>query len=406
MAIKLFSDKEDCCGCGACMNICPKSAITMRPDEAGFLYPAIDDKLCIECKACQKVCNYQNGHELNEPKKAFAAVNSNKKQLMLSASGGVFSAIATKILKEGGVVFGATLSFDNGYANPHHIGIESINELPKLQGSKYVQSKIGDTYKQAKRYLSAGRTVLFSGTPCQIDGLYGYLKKDFDNLFTIDVICHGVPNEKFFNDYLEEERKRRKARKITGYTFRDKSQGWGMVGRIDLLKKDGSSDSVYIPARLESYYTLFLDAAIYRENCYSCKYAAQKRIADLTIGDFWGIETEHPELLVDNSCSIRDGISCVLANSNKGISICRNMKEILQFHDSSFEKISHKNGQLIEPSHKMNSRSAIMQIYTEKGYVAVESWFRKKYKKQIVMHTLYHRLPIKLRLRIKQVLKG
>lgn len=406
MKFQIFSDKKDCCGCGSCMNICPKNAITMEPDQEGFLYPVINNKLCIECGSCKKVCNYQNNHELNEPKKAFAAANRDEKQLMVSASGGVFSALASKMLKEGGVVFGATLSVENGYANPHHIGIESIDDLPKLQGSKYVQSRIGDTYRQARQYLLEGKRVLFSGTPCQIAGLYGYLKKDYDNLITVDVICHGVPNEKFFNSYLEYEKNRRKAKEVTGYTFRDKSKGWGMVGRIDLLKKDDSCYSVYIPARLETYYTLFLDGSIYRENCYSCKYATKKRGSDLTIGDFWGIKTEHPELLAHNGYSIQNGISCVLANSDKGISVCQDMKEILQLHDSSFEKVSRQNKQLIEPSHETKDRAVIMKLYVEKGYEAVEKWFRKFYKKQIIVHSIYHAIPIKMRLRIKQILKG
>lgn len=136
MKIKIFSEKKDCCGCGSCMNICPKNAISMESDKEGFLYLAINNSLCIGCGSCKKVCNYQKGHELNDPKKACAAVNKDKNQLMLSASGGVFSVIALRILKEGGVVFGTTLNFDNGYANPHHIGIESMEDLPKLQGSK------------------------------------------------------------------------------------------------------------------------------------------------------------------------------------------------------------------------------------------------------------------------------
>lgn len=378
----------------------------MRPDEAGFLYPVIDDNLCIECKACQKVCNYQNEHQFNEPKKAFAAVNRNKKQLMLSASGGVFSAIATKILKEGGVVFGATMSFENGYADPHHIGIESLDELPKLQGSKYVQSKIGDTYKQAKRYLSEGRTVLFSGTPCQIDGLYGYLKKDFDHLFTIDVICHGVPNEILFNGYLQAERKKRTAKEITGYAFRDKRKGWGMNGRIDYIRKDGLRKSDFIPARLTSYNTFFLDGDIYRENCYSCVYARKDRSSDLTIGDYWGIEIGHPELIKRENLNERDGISCILANSEKGISLCENMEDVLQLYESEFNKVSHKNGQLNRPSSKGMQREKIFAVYKSDGYNGVEKWFGETYKNKIVLYTIYYAVPRKLRLIIKHILKG
>ena len=405
MAIELFSDKKDCCGCGACMNICPKNAITMEADQDGFLYPVINSDLCIRCKACKTVCNYQKKHELNEPQKAFAAVNRNEKQLMLSASGGVFSAMATKILKEGGVVFGATLSFENGYANPHHIGIDSIDDLPKLQGSKYVQSNIGDTYRLAKRYLLEGRKVLFSGTPCQIDGLYGYLKQDYDSLITMDVICHGVPNEILFNGYLQAERKRRAAKEITGYAFRDKRKGWGMNGRIDYIGKDGLKKSDFIPARLTSYNTFFLDGDIYRENCYCCIYAKRNRPSDLTIGDYWGIEIEHPELLGKNGFNEKNGISCILANSAKGIAICDTMKDSLQLHESSFLNVSHNNGQLLEPSKEGQAREKIIKIYKSNGYTAVENWFRKKYKKQIIIHTIYNKIPRGLRLKIKKCLK-
>lgn len=406
MTIKLFSEKKDCCGCGACMNICPKKAITMEPDRAGFLYPMINHELCIECGVCQKVCNYQNEHELNEPKKVFAAVNREKKQLMLSASGGVFSAIATKVLEKGGVVFGATLSFDNGYANPHHVGIESINELPKLQGSKYVQSKIGDTYNQAKKYLLAGRTVLFSGTPCQIDGLYGFLKKNYDNLITIDVICHGVPNEMFFNDYLEEEKKKRKAKTVIGYTFRDKSKGWGYTGRLDLLLQDDTQHSFFIPARTASYNTLFLNGNIFRDSCYSCKYASRSRSSDLTIGDYWGIEAEHPDLLKQGKFNQEKGISCVLANTSKGMLLCDKMNSLLNMEVSTYEKVSKHNGQLIKPINKGKNRSEILMMFESHGYSAVEKWFRKTYKNEMILHTIYNAIPVKLRLHIKQILKG
>lgn len=406
MAIELFSDRKDCCGCGACMNICPKNAITMEPGQNGFLYPVVNSDLCISCKACKKVCNYQNEHELNEPKKAFAAVNRDEKQLMLSASGGVFSAIATKILKEGGVVFGATLSFDNGYANPHHIGIESIDDLPKLQGSKYVQSKIGDTYRQAKRYLLEGRKVLFSGTPCQIDGLYGYLKKDYDSLITVDVICHGVPNEILFNGYLQEERKKRSVEVITGYAFRDKRKGWGMNARIDYIRKNGKKKSDFIPARLASYNTFFLDGDIYRENCYFCVYAKKNRSSDLTIGDYWGIEVEHPEIIGKDKFDERKGISCILANTEKGVNVCEHTEDILQLHESEFDKISHKNGQLNKPSVKGKARKIIFEIYKDDGYGEVENWFKRKYLKQIVVHAAFNRIPRKIRIKIKSLLKN
>lgn len=406
MAIVLFEDKKECCGCGACMNICPKNAITMEPDPSGFLYPCIHDDICIECGACKKVCAYQNDINLNEPLAVYAAVNRNEEQLMFSASGGVFSAIAEKVLNENGVVFGATLSFENGYAYPHHIAVETIEDLPKLQGSKYVQSSIGNTYEEAKKFLLSGRKVLFSGTPCQVAGLYGFLGKDYEELITVDVICHGVPNEAFFNGYLQEEKKKRNAKMVTGYAFRDKTKGWGYTGRIDLLKKNDECQTVYVPARAVSYNTLFLNGEIFRENCYSCKYARKSRPSDMTIGDYWGIETEHPELLGKNGFDERKGISCILANSEKGIAICKNMKDLLRLHESSFKNVSHKNGQLKAPSPEGKAREEILKIYESNGYPAVEKWFQKKFRKQIIIHTLYNKIPRGLRLSLKKLLKG
>lgn len=403
--IILFDDKKNCCACGACMNICPKNAIKMQEDEYGFLYPQIDENKCVQCGACKKVCSYQKEHVLHEPKKVFVAVSKNKNQLLNSASGGVFAAIATKILNDGGIVFGATLDFENGHANPHHIMIDNKNELIRLQGSKYVQSSIRDAYSKAKEFLLKGRIVLFSGTPCQIDGLYGYLGKKFENLITIDVICHGVPNACFFDDYLQIEKRKRKADRIIDYAFRDKIKGWGMNGRITFVKNK-SKKMVYIPARLNSYNTLFLDGMTYRENCYECKYARRERCADLTIGDYWGIEKEHPELLKDKRYNEKEGISCILANTKNGIEICKDVNKMIQMDNSTFVKVSHRNGQLNEPSKKPDNRKFIMEKYSTDGYLVIEKWFRKKYSKQIIVHKIYNMIPRTIRLKLKEMIKG
>lgn len=402
--IVLFDNKVNCCACGACMNICPKGAITMIEDEYGFLYPEINKELCIKCGVCKKVCAYQNISPTKRPLKAFAAVNKNKEQLMKSASGGVFSALATNVLNKGGVAFGATLTFEDGHAIPKHIAIDHVEQLPLLQGSKYVQSSIGDTYKQAKMYLQEGRLVLFSGTPCQIGGLYGYLGKDYENLITIDVICHGVPNAKMFDDYLQNERIKRKAQLVIGYSFRDKKKGWGMNGRLDLQFADKKVKSFYIPARLASYNTLFLDGDTYRENCYSCKYAGALRPADLTIGDYWGIEVEHPELLKKKQYEERYGISCILANTDKGIMVCEGINNQI-LAESTFEKVSNKNGQLKEPSRKSIKRDYVLDLYTQNGYRNLDMWFQNSYRRQIMVHSVYNVLPRTIRAKIKRLLK-
>lgn len=404
MEIVLFDNKVNCCACGACMNICPKGAITMIEDEYGFLYPEINKELCIKCGVCKKVCAYQNISPTKRPLKAFAAVNKNKEQLMKSASGGVFSALATNVLNKGGVAFGATLTFEDGHAIPKHIAIDHVEQLPLLQGSKYVQSSIGDTYKQAKMYLQEGRLVLFSGTPCQIGGLYGYLGKDYENLITIDVICHGVPSAKMFDDYLQNERIKRKAQSVIGYSFRDKKKGWGMNGRLDLQFADKKVKSFYIPARLASYNTLFLDGDTYRENCYSCKYAGALRPADLTIGDYWGIEVEHPELLKKKQYEEHYGISCILANTDKGIMVCEGINNQI-LAESTFEKVSNKNGQLKEPSRKSIKRDYVLDLYTQNGYRNLDMWFQNSYRRQIMVHSVYNVLPRTIRAKIKRLLK-
>ena len=404
MEIVLFDNKVNCCACGACMNICPKGAITMIEDEYGFLYPEINKELCIKCGVCKKVCAYQNISPTKRPLKAFAAVNKNKEQLMKSASGGVFSALATNVLNKGGVAFGATVTFEDGHAIPKHIAIDHVEQLPLLQGSKYVQSSIGDTYKQAKMYLQEGRLVLFSGTPCQIGGLYGYLGKDYENLITIDVICHGVPNAKMFDDYLQNERIKRKAQSVIGYSFRDKKKGWGMNGRLDLQFVDKKVKSFYIPARLASYNTLFLDGDTYRENCYSCKYAGALRPSDLTIGDYWGIEVEHPELLKKKQYEERYGISCILANTDKGIMVCEGINNQI-LAESTFEKVSNKNGQLKEPSRKSIKRDYVLDLYTQNGYRNLDMWFQNSYRRQIMVHSVYNVLPRTIRAKIKRLLK-
>ena len=405
MGIVLFENKKICCGCGACASICPKGAISMQPDNHGFIYPVIDSGLCVSCGACKKVCAYQNESPLHEPLQAYAAVNKVREQLNKSASGGVFAAVATYFLENNGAVFGASLDFENGHPIAHLIEIEDIEQLKRIQGSKYVQSSVEKTYKQAKLKLDEGKKVLFSGTPCQIAGLYGYLRKDYSNLWTIDVICHGVPNLKFFDDYLHIEGEKRGGVPI-GYSFRDKKHGWGMNARLDIKSKSGKEKSVYIPARLTSYNTLFLDGDIYRENCYECPYACKERVSDMTIGDFWGIEVEHPEILKQNEFDERKGISCVLVNTQKGAEMCNKLLNKIYLYKNTYDKIAKKNGQLCHPSVQSVQRNNIMKLYKESGYNEVEKWFRKKYRKQIIIHSIYNAIPRKIRVTLKNKIKN
>ena len=193
-------DKSKCSGCHACSSICPKKCISLVADEEGFLYPKVNEKECLNCNLCEQVCPFLNpiGISKDEAPIAYAAKNLDEGTRTKSSSGGVFTAIAEHVIGQGGIVFGS--AFDSPY-NVVHIGVQKKDELQRLRGSKYVQSKIGNTYQEAKEALVSGRVVLFTGTPCQIGGLKAFLKKDYPNLYTQDLICHGVPSPKIFKEY-------------------------------------------------------------------------------------------------------------------------------------------------------------------------------------------------------------
>ena len=403
--IVLFEEKKDCCACGACMNICPKEAITMHEDEYGFIYPIIDQEKCVKCGMCKRVCAFQNIEEKNEPIATYVATSKNTKQKINSASGGIFAMMATYVLEKKGVVFGCALENQKGYFVSKHIAIQQKEELPKLQGSKYVQSAIGKTYKEVLAYLNEGKLVLYSGTPCQIAGLKGFLGKSYKNLLTVDLVCHGIPSERMFNDYMQQEMKNRNAIDIIDYSFRDKNKGWGENTKIVFLNTNNDEREVYIPARLSSYNTFFLDALITRENCYSCKYAGGNRPGDITLGDYWGIEDVHPELSEKDGFIVEDGISCVIVNSKNGEQFCEDLKQYCFMKKSDYTKAAKRNKQLNKPSEKPEKRDELMNIYRENGYQAIENLFKGKYKKQRIIHYCFNKMPRRFRNFVKKIIK-
>lgn len=394
----LFEEKSNCCGCEACANVCTKDAITMVSDEYGFRFPKIDTNKCVNCGLCAKVCAFQHIQEINTPQKVYVAASTDGKQIVKSASGGVFAAIATYYLAKGGVVYGAALSLKGDKITVEHIGITSVDDLYKLQGSKYVQSHTNKCFQEVKQSLEKGRQVVFSGTPCQCAGLKGYLRKPYANLLIIDIICHGVPNQQLLNDYLKYQFPSPTG--YSGFTFRDKTKGWGLSARLDY--KNGKIR--IIPAGISSYYSLFLDSQIYRESCYQCKYACNNRPGDLTLGDYWGIQKEHPELLCNGKYNVKNGISCIIVNSTKGQEALHSLKGALLLDKSSYEKVSRRNAQLLRPSQKEKSRETIFGLYHEKGYEAVDRFYRKHYRKQRIIHSVFSKLPFGLKLIIQKLI--
>ncbi|MGN9152245.1 Coenzyme F420 hydrogenase/dehydrogenase, beta subunit C-terminal domain [Bariatricus sp. HCP3S3_E12] len=359
----LYSEKNDCCACGACLNICSKQAISMVEDECGFRYPQIDENLCVRCGRCKQVCVFQNSKVENSPVKVFAGVAKDERIRRTSASGGIFAAIAKTVLEEGYVVFGAALQTDYSV---RHIAIKSVEDLLKLQGSKYTQSDIGRTYSEVKKYLDQGGKVLFSGTPCQVDGLYVYLGKGNENLVTIDIICHGVPSNRMFKDYIESL-----GQDVSNFVFRDKSIGWGINGSAIIngkKKRIWQSSSAYL------YY--FTKGWIYRENCYQCQYTSSHRPADITLGDFWGIEKQHPEYLGKDGWDESKGLSVIIANTVKGEVLLNDMRFVLDLKESTFEKAAACNGQLRHPS-KTGKRAELVELYASVGWDGLERRFKK-----------------------------
>lgn len=298
-------ENELCTGCGACAQVCLRQCITMAEDGEGFLYPRVDMELCVRCGLCERACPVLNAVYKDEPQpEAFAAHSRSLEIVNHSSSGGVFTLLATEILNAGGIVFGA--AFDENW-DVHHIGVEAAGALALLRGSKYVQSVMGDTYLKAKQALEVGRPVLFSGTPCQIAGLRRYLKKEYDKLLCVDTICHSVPSPKAWRGFLKEL-KTRYGGEITGVNFRDKRDGW--QGYYFCANTDGGKEILY-RVHENPYMQAFLKGLSTRPSCYQCKFKGINRESDITLGDFWGVQSVVPEAFFDK------GTSLILVNSEK-----------------------------------------------------------------------------------------
>lgn len=378
--IELFEKQSACCGCGACSNICPQNAICMTEDQDGYVYPEIDIKKCVRCGLCKKVCSYQNGVERNSPISVKIAMNQNAEQLLKSSSGGVFAALAEAILQEKGVVYGAGYSRENSELLIKHLRVDQLDKLNLLQGSKYSQSVIGDSFSLVKQDLISGKKVLFSGTPCQVAGLKGYLGKEYDGLYTVDIVCHGVPNQRQFSSFIKYIEKKYGG-KVEKFSFRDKALGWSdFYIRVDIRKNNGTLRTKSIHCKNSAFYILFLNSDIYRENCYSCPYTNEFRVGDITLGDYWGIENVHSELFENEKWKegLKKGISCMLLNTRKAEALFDMCKVSLITHDSSFEKAAKENGQLNHPSKMSKQRMHVLEMWNQYGYKKVQKDFRRK----------------------------
>lgn len=349
------TNKSECCACTACVSVCPKSCISMVLDEEGFAYPVIDKNTCISCHLCERVCPVEHPDYSNsETPETFAVLLKDVEERKKSSSGGAFYAIASFVLEHNGIVIGSTL---DEYHQVRHIAVESLEDLYKLRGSKYVQSDLGDVFNQVKQTIQEGRWCYFVGTGCQVAGLKSFLKKSYENLIISDLVCHGVPSQKLFDThiaYLEEKYHDR----VINYQFRNNSQ-WGGCEIIDFANHKQVVNPSY---ELSPYLYSFMYAMTYRCSCYDCKFACIPRQGDITLADYWGVRKFFPHI------DINHGVSLVLVNSEQGKSIWGQVKHEFEYYQSTVKDGAEYNRNLVNKTDKPLVRDDIYKQIDTYGY--------------------------------------
>lgn len=371
--MEIICSTEKCVGCFACKSICPKNAVSVTEDKLGKTVPEIDKNLCIDCGLCSKICPVNKKSDFHKIQKCFAAYTKNDKDREECASGGIGSAFARKIFEQGGLIVGSV--FENGI--PKQKLLSKNDDWEKIKGSKYVQSFTDSSYQDTKQAIENGKKVLYTGTPCQIDGLYSFLRKDYENLITVDLICHGTPPVKYLNEYCESVCK---GQKYTDVTFRGKNDWFlSIYNKNDLIyKKDRNSDR---------YFIAFLEGMTYRDNCFSCPYAKPDRVSDITIGDFWGLDWStlkfpHPKK-----------VSVILANTQKGLEFIDSLKDTLYIEERDIKEAVDGNAQLRRPSVLHPERSVFTEKYPQIGFAKAvnTSAVRNKIKRERIHQTILYR---------------
>lgn len=373
----------DCTGCSSCMNVCPHNAITMIGDEEEFIHPFIDTEKCVDCKLCQKTCPITVTPMLNSPKRVYSGWSLDNTIRLNSSSGGAFTEIARPILEAGGVVFGCGLDAD---LLAVHMYVEDMAALrSKLSGSKYVQSNIGDSYAKAKSFLKAGRKVLFSGTPCQIAGLHNYLHRDYPNLFTVDILCHGVPSPMVFEDYKKFMAKQYHM-KIDDVKFRCKKSSWifynmVLTGHVEKNNAVKTYEGAYYE---DPYIRGFLRDNFLRPSCYECKFTRVERASDFTIADWWGYKKHSKQ---DVGFRYK-GVSLILVNTDKALELVQYLNMYLRLR--SLEEAKHTNICLSHPFPMPISREMFWKDYKNMSFKElVENYFYPQevdWKTNILQH--------------------
>ena len=351
----LMQSKDKCCGCMACMNVCPVDAIAEREDENGFVYPEVDKDKCIDCGLCEKVCDWTRPKEEGiNIQSAYALRHKDGEVLRKSTSGGAFTALAEDVLGQGGYVVGAAW---NGLELCHAI-IGSKDEIDKIRGTKYVQSRIGFVFQEIKALLDKGEQVMFVGTPCQTAGLKSFLRRPYPNLLLVDFLCHGVPSNDFLKAHVRYV-EQLKHKDVKGYLFRDKRYGWNPSGIEAVVYFDGTYSFAY---EVQAYNKFFHANVSLRPSCLNCRYRSHHRNSDVTIADFWGVEKVMGK---QND----KGVSLVFVNSESGAEAVSQTKDACELTPVSLEKVTYRIS--TSPSRSKYDVEKFWALYREKGYGAV-----------------------------------
>ena len=378
-----ISEKKNCCGCTACFNVCPVKCIEMKVDTEGFNYPEVNTDLCVNCGLCEKVCPVICCVP-DIPKKQYAyLIRANDETIRSeSTSGGAFSLIAEQTLREGGVVYGA--AFDENFKVIHQ-KVESVTELKKFRNSKYVQSFLGNTFTEIRNYLKDGRKVLFSGTPCQVEGLYHFLHGKTENLLLVDIVCHAVPSPLFWERYKEY---RSNGTRLVAASFRDKTKYGYQYSQMKMEYENG--ENIFCGVESDPYLRAFFSDLSDRPSCYECAFKKRYRVSDVTI---WDCFTIHD---LDKSLDDNKGVTRTLVHSEKGNQAIQRIENAV-VKEISPDKAVNKVRELVM-SVNMNSRRSEFFEDCEKMEtdLFIRKWFpdTKKIKAERFMRRICERLGI------------
>ena len=389
--MRQICNRDECTGCSACVEVCPKKCIEIKFDKLGFYYPEINVTACIDCNACVNVCPSINQIEKNKTNFIYKAYSLDKTVLKESTSGGIFSELSVEVLNKGGVVFGA--AFDDKF-NVRHIDINTIDELYKLRGSKYIQSNTVGTFILVRQLLKENKPVLYTGTPCQIAGLKCYLKKEYPNLILCDFLCHGVGSTKVFHDYLQYLSEQYKS-SPQFITFRNKALGY-KKSKFLVQFKNKKCFSCY---SYQSAFTYgFSSKLLVRESCITCKYTTTERVSDITIADYAGSDISLEEK--------KNGVSTIICNTAKGQTILSACKDRLFLQKKEIDEIISFTNNFNNPYYKNPKRESFFNdMLSEMCFRQLKDRYLRVPLSIRITNFYMGRLIISILIKLKNVLK-